>query len=323
MSLELFPIGGYFELELPKVIEYHKQAIRLNTGRNAFEYILSTHAISKVYLPKFICSSMHEPLKKLNLEFEEYSIDENFYPILGFKQIKSTEYFLYVNYFGINDVNVEVLKSRVKNLIVDNSQAFYSKPVLNCPTLYSPRKFFGIPDGAYLYCDKDLQVEKDVSNGRFEALIGRLEFPPEDFYNQFKESSKKLSGQDIKEMSKATQRMLESINYAEAKTQRISNFECLQKRFEKINNIDIKLNKSSVPMGYPLLISNGKRLKSFLISNKVFVPTYWPEILDTIGDQCFERNLVENLVFIPIDQRYNASHMNEIIRLTNTFLNNE
>jgi len=33
-------IGGYFELELPYGEEYHKNAIRLNTCRNAFEYIL-------------------------------------------------------------------------------------------------------------------------------------------------------------------------------------------------------------------------------------------------------------------------------------------
>jgi hypothetical protein len=32
------PIGGYFELELRKGKEYHTDAIRLNTGRNALEY---------------------------------------------------------------------------------------------------------------------------------------------------------------------------------------------------------------------------------------------------------------------------------------------
>jgi hypothetical protein len=36
------PIGGYFELELRKSDEYHKEAIRLNTGRNALKLILKT-----------------------------------------------------------------------------------------------------------------------------------------------------------------------------------------------------------------------------------------------------------------------------------------
>ena len=34
-------IGGYFELELQQGEEYHKDALRLNTARNCFEYILS------------------------------------------------------------------------------------------------------------------------------------------------------------------------------------------------------------------------------------------------------------------------------------------
>ena len=35
-------IGGYFELELTKGIEYHSELLKLNSGRNAFKYILKT-----------------------------------------------------------------------------------------------------------------------------------------------------------------------------------------------------------------------------------------------------------------------------------------
>ena len=71
-------IGGYFELELNKGHEYHPQAIRLNSGRNAFEYILRAKKYKKVYMPFYTCEVMFEPLQKLNLNFENYSIDENF-----------------------------------------------------------------------------------------------------------------------------------------------------------------------------------------------------------------------------------------------------
>ena len=36
-------IGGYLELELKKNEEYHKEALRLNSGRNALEYILKSN----------------------------------------------------------------------------------------------------------------------------------------------------------------------------------------------------------------------------------------------------------------------------------------
>jgi hypothetical protein len=34
-------IGGYFSLELPIHKEYHQDDIKLNTGRNYMDYILS------------------------------------------------------------------------------------------------------------------------------------------------------------------------------------------------------------------------------------------------------------------------------------------
>ena len=78
-------IGGYFELELAKGEEYHKDAIRLNTGRNAFEYILRAKAYKKVYLPFYTCDVMLEPIKKLNIKYEFYSIRNNFELLLSDK----------------------------------------------------------------------------------------------------------------------------------------------------------------------------------------------------------------------------------------------
>lgn len=40
-------IGGYFELELRKGEHYHKDALRLNTARNCFEYILLARKYKK------------------------------------------------------------------------------------------------------------------------------------------------------------------------------------------------------------------------------------------------------------------------------------
>lgn len=62
-------IGGYFGLELQKKKEYHQNAIRLNTGRNAFEYILRAKNYTKVYLPYYTCDVMLEPINKLNLKY--------------------------------------------------------------------------------------------------------------------------------------------------------------------------------------------------------------------------------------------------------------
>src|SRR5690554_3350732 len=63
-------IGGYFELELPVTEEFHRNAIRLNTGRNVFEYILRAKNYKMVYLPFYTCDVMLEPITKLNLKYK-------------------------------------------------------------------------------------------------------------------------------------------------------------------------------------------------------------------------------------------------------------
>ena len=53
-------IGGYFELELNKNREYHKNALKLNSGRNALIFILMNLKPRKIYLPYYICDSVLE-----------------------------------------------------------------------------------------------------------------------------------------------------------------------------------------------------------------------------------------------------------------------
>lgn len=76
-------IGGYFGLELSQKEEYHKDATRLNTGRNALEYVLKARQYDKVYIPYYTCEVVLEPINKLNIEYEFYSINERFEPGLS------------------------------------------------------------------------------------------------------------------------------------------------------------------------------------------------------------------------------------------------
>ena len=41
---------------------------------------------------------------------------------------------------------------------------FYAKPIHGNDTFYTCRKFFGVPDGAYLYTDKLLDEEFSKNN---------------------------------------------------------------------------------------------------------------------------------------------------------------
>ena len=312
-------IGGYFELELRKGKEYHQNAIRLNTGRNAFEYILRAKSYTKVYLPYYTCDVMLEPINKLNLKCDFYPIDSTFNPIFDFSLIKENDVFVYTNYFGICDGQVKIISKKCKNLIIDNSQAFYSKPLPGIDTFYSPRKFIGVPDGGYLYInDKwSIEIEQDISYSRVKHLLGRIDLGAERFYESFKRNESLLKGQPIKLMSKLTRCLLESIDYDDIAKKRQYNFNYLHSVLKDDNKINIRLDlkKGTVPMVYPFLIDNGQKLKKKLIENKIFVATYWPNVFEWANIESFEYKLAKYLLPLPIDQRYNEKDMQTVVNL--------
>ena len=307
-------IGGYFELELQRKKEYYKNAIRLNTGRNAFEYILRARGYTKVYLPYYTCDVMLEPINKLNLQYEFYSIDSTFNPLFDFSLIKENDAFVYTNYFGICDRQVKEVAKKCKNLIIDNSQAFYSKPLPGIDIFYSARKFFGVPDGAYLFIDKKLEedIEQDYSYDRCEHLLGRGDIDAESFYSSFKKNEKKLINQPIKTMSNLTMHLLQSINYEEVAKTRMKNFFFLDEILRDKNTLEFEIEKNAVPMIYPFLIENGVEIKKRLIENKIFVATYWPNISEWCSTNSFEYYLMQNLLPLPMDQRYDENELNII-----------
>ena len=145
-------IGGYFGLELSKGQEYHKDAVHLNSGRAALQYILKAKKYRTIYLPAYICNSVLQPIVAEHIAYEYYAINEMFEPLLD-GELQSDEALLYVNYFGIHDAVTSAVAKKFRNVIVDNTQAFYAKPISGIDTFYSARKFFGVSDGAYLYTD--------------------------------------------------------------------------------------------------------------------------------------------------------------------------
>ncbi len=316
------PIGGYFELELVKGNEYYPDLIRLNSGRNAFEVILRTRGYKKVLLPYYTCDAMFEPIKRLGVACEFYQINAQLEPVRGFAFLKDHEVAVYNNYFGVKDKFIQQLRHLGKNIIIDNCQAFYSKPTGMFDTFYSPRKFFGVPDGGYLYMSEEdsdrINFEKDHSYDHFAHLIKRVDLSPEDAYDDFLKAEQSLVNRPVKTMSDLTGKILQSVNYQKAFEIRQQNFNYLHQRLKDKNllEIDSIYDLSGAPMVYPFL-SDHSKLREFLISKKVYVATYWPNVLDWVAYDSIEYIFAQNLIPLPVDQRYSLKEMEKIIHLIN------
>lgn len=307
-------IGGFFELELIKGKEYHSNALRLNSGRNALWYFLETIKPQKIYVPRYICNAVLEPINKMKMEFEFYNIDEKFNPIIPTHFDDDKDYFLYVNYFGTNDHIVMNLSYSINNLIIDNSQAFYCMPIKN-PTFYSPRKFFGVPDGGYLYTSTTLseELKRSVSYNISRHIIKKIDLGSDQAYDEYSKAEQKFSNQPIMLMSKLTQEILSSINYDEVKSIREQNFRFIHKSLKDLNELKINLKHLNGPMKYPLLIRQ-EGIREVLINNKIYVSTYWQEVFERAENESFELDLAKYLLPLPIDQRYNIDDMKIIIK---------
>ena len=307
-------IGGYFELEFDTRPQFHKNALALNSGRSAFEYILLANKYKKVYIPYYTCEVLLHPLIRSNIIYEFYNINERLEPVFDFEKLRSGEAFLYTNYFGLKNNYIKRITSCYPNIIIDNAQSFFSMPQNGADTFYSPRKFFGIPDGGYVYCKKrlDIDLEQDqASIYRMGHLLKRLAFDAEIGYHDFKRNDESLKDQPVLYMSQLTNKILSNVDYERSEKCRVENFDFLRKELDKSNKLASLIDEAGIvaPLVYPYWINNGKDLRAKLQINRIFTPVFWQNIVTTSNKNSTEFDLVNNMVHLPIDQRYSSTDL--------------
>jgi hypothetical protein len=311
------PIGGYFGLEPGPPSPYpHKGLLALSSGRACCEYVLRAAGATHVHLPRYTCDVMLEPLARLGLPHSFYAIDDAL-EIAALPELEEGHILLYTNYFGIKDRYCRGLADRFGgSLILDCSQALFFEPPGGAHSFYSPRKFVGIPDGGLLATELtlDAALETDASDRRYSHLVGRLDRGPEAAYRLFQENEADLSGQPIRLMSRSTRRLLETIDFLEVKRARRKNFAVLHERLKDGNLFTLPAEPVACPMVYPYLTGDGS-LRRRLIEERVFVATYWPNVLQWCGEGELEYRLAERLLPLPIDQRYGRAQMERIAGL--------
>lgn len=306
-------IGGYFQLDQLIDSPFHENLVELNTGRNALIYLVNAKKIKKLYLPHFLCSSVSNILIKYNIDYEYYHIGRDFLPKFE-KKLKNKEYLYVVNYYGqLSNSIVQDIKDRHINIILDNTQSFFQRPISNVDTIYSCRKYFGLPDGAYLateakYHDK---LQEDKSSSRMTHILGRYEGDASDFYNVFKKNDELFKELPVKKMSKITKNLLGAIDYNKIIERRNENFEYLHKHLKDTNPLNIEI--TSAPFSYPYYIENGIEVRKLLAKKNIFIPTLWPNVLKENNIDSTEFKYAANILPVPCDQRYDIEDMKILI----------
>lgn len=302
-------IGGYPELEHFSGREYHADLTGVNSGRNALLYILRARGVKKLHIPRFLCDSVARLCLRESVDFAVYGIGRDFLPqfdgVLG-----EGEWLYVVNYYGqLSDGYLRELQARYGRIIVDHVQDFFRRPLPGVDTVYSCRKFFGVPDGGYAACDVPLALEEDGSRERMSHLLGRFEVSGSAYYAEFRQNDELFYDLPLRAMSPITRNILRAVDYEAVRQRRSDNYAVLAAALDKRN--PLRLTAPDGPYCYPFCCENGMALKRALAQRKIYVPTLWPDVAAEEGS--VEKDYAENILPLPVDQRYDAEDMQRIV----------
>ena len=228
-------------------------------------------------------------------------MEPEFLPVL-----KEEEYFLFINFFGIkNKIICELIKLYKEKFILDNTHDFFNTGYKNAISFTSARKYFGVPDGAYLYMPKKIKQNFErFKNISTDHLVNRLIGNQEQSYRQFLKYEKSLTS-EIKKISILSELLLSNINYLDVIKKRKHNYLFWSSVLNELNQLKLDhVNENINPFCYPFLPA--KYLdKRVLYQKHFFIPSYWPDTLNRkIKGYKYEKYLSNNLLPLPVDHRY-------------------
>ncbi len=311
--------GGYLPFELPiSKGHYHPSALGYLSARSALFHLLITLQPKRLLMPYLICQSVIDAVISAKIEIQWYLLDEDFRPNLP-SIINSGDFIFFVDYYGQCSTQKKYLIENYpkEKIIFDQSQAFFAPRLSVLATIYSPRKFFGVPDGGLLttsfHMPKPEQQDR-TSLERVKHLLIQREFGTEEGYIHFRKAESSLENIAATGMSEFTEQMLLSIDYLYIKQRRERNYRLLHERLAEINAFRFVSEAPEGPFCYPLYFPS-RNLHAELIKHGVFVATYWKDVLERVSEDSVEGHFVTYMLAIPCDQRYSLEDIERVSKI--------
>ncbi len=303
-------IGGYFGLERLAGQEFYPELTAVNNARNGLVYLLRARGVRKLHIPYYLCDTVARVCEREGFAWAGYHVGRDFLPVFPADGLAEGEYLYVVNYFGrLDDGEVLHLKERYGRIILDNVQAFFRQPLAGVDTIYSCRKFFGVPDGGYVSTDARLPeaLPQGTSGSRMGHLLGRFEESASAHYAAFQESEEAMYGERLCAMSELTHNLLRAIDYRAVRERRERNFAALHRVLGPRNRLQVILPPG--PFAYPFWHADGPAVRRKLAREGIYIPTLWPWAFS--GGET-EKEMAENILPLPCDQRYGEEEMKTI-----------
>ncbi len=310
--------GGFLPLELNPGQElfakYENFLLRFNSVKAALAYLLDRLQCRKIYIPYYYCPSTIEAIKRMGKEVCFYHVDDQLMPIAVPDEQDSGV--LLVDYFGVRGRQINALAKSFQSaeVIIDRAHSFYAAPVIerHIHNLYSAKKFFGVPDGAYLISAHFVSAGQVPTEAYDYAgyLVLTYEKGTNAAYAMKKEADNVIAD-NYGCMSKLAIGLLQNVDYERVAGRRSANYKTLHSALKDRN--ELMLPEDCIPYQYPMLIrEQGSDIKRKLIEDRIFVSTLWSGKELMRNGNPFELDMSKHCIFLPLDQRYYESDMEYI-----------
>ncbi len=114
-------------------------------------------------------------------------------------------------------------------------------------------------------------------------------------------------------MSHLTENLLKGIDYSAVRKKRTENYEVLASALNQYN--PLSLLHLDGPFVYPFYCTDGINIRKKLAAEKIFIPTYWSNVIDQMPKETLEYDYAANILPLPCDQRYSKEHMEYILQV--------
>lgn len=311
------------------------------SGRNAIKALCQILSCEKrVALPAYTCSTVIDPFISEGWQVSFYRIKKDMTvdldSLMELVFEKKPSAVLVHSFFGLDTLGtdsewIEGLKRKGIIIIEDMTQSLFSPHRLENADYYvsSLRKFFAIPDGGVLFSSRTLDRLCDISisdssiadtalkafNLKAEYFVsGNLEIK-----QQFREAYQQLNSlisdnSNISDISNVSLSILAGVDVKNMAKHRRENYLRIE---ERINHVEPVLKCSlgdSVPLYYPVYVEGErKELQEYLASRNIYCPVIWPRPNAVTSLDKNLEYMYENMLCIPIDQRYSSVDMDRIV----------
>lgn len=314
-------VGGYFALESGEgdgLGNMCGAVVGYQSARSAIAALLQATGATTVWVPHFVCGAVMDALDFAGVKTRRYSLNAT-HGVPDDLPLAEQDWLVCVDYFGLTAKACDAAIERHggHRVLVDASQALFHRPRHAASTVYSPRKFVGIPDGGFLTTSHPLpspaSADESASARRSQHLVARAGGDVDMGYALFQQAEASLADCAPRAMSVLTTRMLATIDFSEVRRRRIANFIRLADELRLRGFTIPDLPEGAVPLCCPVSGVDAPTLRRALASRKVFTPAYWPDAI-VPNDDPAGLALRDNTLYLPCDQRYGDADMQRVAR---------